>query len=260
MSAGFKRRFFCPCIFLLKLCALSLLVSPQVRAATVTVFAAASLTDALKEIGAGYTKETGNYIIFNFGASSTLARQIEEGAPADVFFSADEAKMDDVEKRGLLEKQTRKARLSNSLVIVVAQDGGAKINSPQDLASPNVQKIALGDPKAVPIGIYAREYLEKLNLWRAIQPKIVPTENVRAALAAVEAGNADASIVYKTDALISRRVKVAFEVPRTDGPQIRYPVAMLKDSNRPQAARRFLSYLDSATAGAIFEKYGFVPP
>ena len=260
MSAGFKRRFFCPCIFLLKLCALSLLVSPQVRAATVTVFAAASLTDALKEIGSGYTKETGEQVVFNFGASSTLARQIEEGAPADIFFSADEAKMEELEKRELIAKGTRKDRLSNSLVIVVARDGGAKVNSPQDLASPNIQKIALGDPKAVPIGIYARQYLEKLNLWTAIQPKVVPTENARAALAAVEAGNADASIVYKTDAVISKKVKVAFEVPRGEGPKIRYPVAILKDSNQPQAARRFLSYLDSATAVAIFGKYGFVPP
>jgi molybdate transport system substrate-binding protein len=263
MSIRFNRHFFFLYIFQSKLYTLilflSLLVSLQLRAATLTVFAAASLTDALKEIGAAYRKETGQSVTFNFGASSILARQIEEGAPADIFFSADEAKMDELEKRGLIIKGTRKPRLSNSLVIVVARDAGLKLNSPQDLASPNIQKIALGDPKAVPIGIYARQYLEKLNLWQAIQPKIIPTENVRAALAAVEAGNADASIVYETDALISKKVKIAFEVPRAQGPQIRYPIALLKESSQPQAARKFLNYLDSPGVGAVFKKYAFTP-
>src|SRR5262245_53506408 len=209
--------------------ALALLAGITARAADVTVFAAASLTDSLKAIAADYEKASGDKIVFNFGASSMLARQIEEGAPADIFFSADEAKMDGLESKGLLEKGTRKDRLSNSLVIVVAREKGAAISSPNDLAAPSIKRIALGDPRAVPIGIYAREYLEKLKLWEAIRPKIVATENVRAALAAVEAGNADASIVYKTDAAISEKVKVAFEVPVEEGPRIRYPMAMLKE-------------------------------
>ncbi len=245
--------------WLLALCLAGAIFSSHVSAATVTIFAAASLTDALKEIGAGYAKETGEKVVFNFGASSTLARQIEEGAGADIFFSADEAKMDAVEKEGLLAKDTRKTRLSNSLVIVVAREGGATINSPQDLALTNIQRIALGDPKAVPIGLYARQYLQKVELRDTVQPKIVPTENVRAALAAVEVGNADASIVYKTDAMISKKVRVAFEVPREQGPRIQYPVALLKDSAQPQAARKFLSYLDSPKATRVFEKYGFAP-
>jgi molybdate transport system substrate-binding protein len=110
----------------------------------------------------------------------------------------------------------------------------------------------------VPIGIYAREYLEKLKLWEAIKPKVVGTENVRAALAAVEAGNADASIVYKTDAAISKKVKIAFEVPVEEGPKIRYPMAMLKEAKEPEAARNFFGHLSSEEAGKIFEKYGFV--
>jgi molybdate transport system substrate-binding protein len=229
-------------------------------AANITVFAAASLTDGLKEIATGYEKESGERVTFNFGASSTLARQIEAGAPADIFFSADEAKMDSLEAKGLIVKETRKSQLSNSLVIIVAAEGGADVHEPRDLASAKAKRIALGDPKAVPIGVYAREYLEKLGLWAAIEPKVVATENVRAALAAVEAGNADASIVYKTDAAISRKVRVAYTVPREEGPKISYPTALLKDSKQREAAIKFLDYLGSETAGKIFHQYGFLLP
>lgn len=229
-------------------------------AATVEVFAAASLTDSLQQIAAVYEKQSGDKIVFNFAASSTLARQIEAGAPADIFFSADEAKMDGLEAKGLIAKETRKSRLSNSLVIVVAAEGGVAIQSPQDLAGAKVKRVALGDPRAVPIGIYAREYLQKLNLWRAVEPKVVVTENVRAALAAVEAGNADASIVYQTDAAISKKIKVAFAVPRAEGPNISYSMAKIKDAPHPEGAGRFLEHLNSEAAGKIFRHYGFVVP
>jgi molybdate transport system substrate-binding protein len=230
----------------------------SVHAADIKVFAAASLTDSVKEIAAAYRASTGDRIVFNLGASSTLARQIEEGAPADIFFSADEAKMDALEAKGLLAKGTRTSRLSNSLVIVVASENGAAVSSPQDLASPKVKRLALGDPRAVPIGVYAKQYLERLKLWTGIAPKVVATENVRAALAAVEAGNADASIVYKTDAAISKKVKVVFEVPAGDAPKISYPVALMKDAPAPAAARRFLDYLNSEDAGRVFVKFGFI--
>ena len=229
-------------------------------AAKVNVFAAASLTDSLKEIASAYEQQGGNHITFNLGASSTLARQIEEGAPADIFFSADEARMDALQAKGLIVEGTRKSRLSNSLVIVVATEGGAAVQSPSDLAGPKIKRIALGDPKAVPIGVYARQYLKKLGLWEAIEPKVVATENVRAAMAAVEAGDADASIVYKTDTAISRRVRVAFAVPPRDGPKISYPMALLKDSTQPEAARKLLGYLGSESAAKIFRKYGFIVP
>lgn len=228
------------------------------RAAEVRVFAAASLTDGLKVIASAYAQKSNDRIIFNFGASSTLARQIEEGAPADIFFSADEAKMDGLEAKGLIDKSTRKSRLSNSLVIVVAAENGASVIAPQDLARPAIKRVALGDPKAVPIGIYAREYLESLKLWADLAPKIIATENVRAALAAVEAGDADASIVYKTDAAISKKVKVAFEVPADKGPKISYPMALVKEAPAREAARRFLDYLGSEDADKIFSKYGFI--
>ncbi len=228
------------------------------QGAELTVFAAASLTDSLKEIAAAYEKQTGDKVLFNFGASSTLARQIEELAPADIFISADEAKMDGLEQKGLILKDTRKSRLSNSLVIVVAADTGATINSPRDLATDKVKRIALAETKSVPAGIYAREYLEKQNLWSAVETKVVPTENVRAALAAVESGNVDAGIVYKTDAAISKKVKVAYAVPAKDGPAISYPMAVVKGTKQPEPAKRFLQYLDSGAAAKVFEKFGFI--
>src|SRR5882724_11798946 len=209
------------------LAAAVLLATTLVHAVEVTVFAAASLTDSLREIAATYEKQSIDKIVFNFGASSTLARQLEEGAPADIFFSADEAKMNDLEKKGLILKDTRKSRLSNSLAIVVAADQGAAISAPGDLATDKVKRLALAEPKTVSAGIYAKEYLQKQNLWSAVESKVVPTENVRAALAAVEAGNVEAGIVYKTDAAISKQVKVAYEVPINNSPDISYPMAVV---------------------------------
>jgi molybdate transport system substrate-binding protein len=150
-------------------------------AATINVFAAASLIESLKEIAATYEKQSGDKVLFNFGASSFLARQIEEGAPADIFFSADEAKMDGLEKKGLILKETRKSRLSNSLVMVVTADSPLTIKSASELAGPTITRIALADPKTVPAGMYAKEYLEKTKLWRAVEAKVIPTDNVRAA-------------------------------------------------------------------------------
>src|SRR5262245_50972887 len=208
--------------------------APSASGATINVFASASLTDTLKEIAAAYEKQSGDKVVFNFGASSFLARQIEEGAPADVFFSADEARMDALAKKGLIVTGTRKSRLSNSLVIVVPADDSRPIQSPSDLAEARVQRLALADPKTVPAGIYAREFLEKAGLWTAVEKKVVPTDNVRAALAAVESGNVEAGIVYKTDARISRKVKVAYEVPVKEGPAISYPMAAVKDAKEPE--------------------------
>ena len=229
----------------------------SVRAAEVNVFAAASLTDALRQIATAYEKQSGDKIIFNFGASSTLARQIEAGAPADIFFSADEAKMDALEKKGLIDPATRKSRLGNSLVVVVPADSTLSIQSARDLTNASVERIALADPKAVPAGVYAKVWLEQQHLWSAVETKIVPTENVRAALAAVESGNVEAGIVYKTDAGISKKVKVAYQVPLEDAPEIIYPLALLKETRQPQAAQKFLQYLESADASNVFEKFGF---
>jgi molybdate transport system substrate-binding protein len=236
------------------------LAATEVHAATVMVFAAASLTDALKEIAASYEKQSSDKMVFNFAASGALARQIEEGAPADIFFSADEARADALEKKGLLVKETRKNRLSNTLAIVVPFDSTLVLKSAKDLGGAGIQRLALGDAKTVPVGSYSKAYLEKLGIWSAIQPKVVPCESVRSVLAAVESGNIDAGIVYKTDAAISKKVKIAFAVPRAEGPQITYPMALVKDGPQPEAARKFLAWLDSAAAGAVFAKYGFELP
>jgi molybdate transport system substrate-binding protein len=237
---------------------LLLAVSMSLRGEDITVFAAASLTDALKNVAAAYEKASGDRVVLNLGASSLLARQIREGAPADVFVSADEAQMDGLEKAGLLVPGSRRALLSNTLVIVVASDGGARVESPEDLKS--VKTLALAEPKVVPAGVYAKQYLEKLGLWDALAAKIIPTENVRACLAAVESGNADAGIVYRTDALVSKKVRIAWSVPAGEGPRISYPVAIVKDSARVGAAQRFASYLGSEPARDAFARHGFLVP
>ncbi|HKH46056.1 MAG TPA: molybdate ABC transporter substrate-binding protein [Thermoanaerobaculia bacterium] len=243
---------------LLSLLLLAALSSAPVHAAELSVFAAASLTDALREISTAYEKEGGDRIILNLGASSMLARQIQEGAPADLFLSADEEKMNGLEKRKLLLPGTRKSVLSNTLVIVVPEDSRLKIAGPKDLAGSSIRALALAEPQTVPAGIYAKQYLRKLGLWSKVIDRVVPTENVRAALAAVASGNVDAGIVYKTDAQIAKRVRVAWEVPRAEGPVISYPFAVLAGSARPDAARKLLSYLESPTAIAVFRKYGFL--
>ena len=228
---------------------------PILLAATLHVSAAASLTDALEEIARGYKSDA---ILFNFGASSTLARQIQEGAPADVFISADELRMDQLQQRGLIVNPSRRNILSNTLVIIVPADSRLQIRSPKDLAGPRIRNVAIAEPESVPAGIYAKEYLRKLGVWDRITNKIVPADNVRATLAAVESGNAEAGIVYRTDALISKSVRVAYEVPASQGPPISYPAAIVADSKFRKAAQRFLDYLQSPAAQRIFRKYGFI--
>jgi molybdate transport system substrate-binding protein len=226
-------------------------------AAEIQVYAAASLTDALTEIGEQYQKQTGDQLIFNFAASSILARQIEEGAPADIFFSADEAKMDSLQKIKLIVPETRKSLLSNILVIVVPEDSKLKLSSAKDLL--NVKGyIAIAEPKTVPAGIYAKEYLSDIGIWSKVIDHLVPTENVRAALLAVELGNADAGLVYKTDAEISKKTRVAFEVPMQEGPNISYPVAVVSTSQNIDVAKKALSYIESEAALQIFKKYKFL--
>jgi molybdate transport system substrate-binding protein len=233
---------------------------PRAAAAEeLAVFAAASLTEALQEIAVVYERQQpGIHLVFNFAASSALARQIQEGARADVFFSADEAKMDGLEKKGLLCPGTRRSLLSNSLVIVVHRDSRLSLTGPADLLDPKFGHIALAEPQTVPAGIYAKEYLENQGLWSKLIDKVVPTENVRAALAAVESGNVDAGIVYETDAAISKNVRVAYEVATGQGPPISYPVAVLKESRRIEPAKRWVQFLESEEALTIFSRYGFL--
>jgi molybdate transport system substrate-binding protein len=227
-------------------------------AADLRVSAAASLTDVLQELAPAYEKQSGDALLFNFGASSTLARQIQEGAPADLFISADELKMDQLQQRGLIVRSSRRSILSNTLVIIVPRNSRLKIASPADLTGGSIRNIAVAEPQSVPAGIYAKRYLRKMHVWDKVTGKVIPTDNVRAALAAVESENAETGIVYKTDALISRAVRIAYEVPAQDGPEISYPAAVVADSKQQAAAQRFLDYLQSPPAQAVFQKYGFL--
>ncbi len=239
---------------------LILLCTMNTWAAQLTIHAAASLTDAMIEIASAYEKESGDQVRLNFDASSNLARQITEGAPADIFLSADEAKMNDLEKKSLLAPKTRKTLLTNTLVIVVPSDSKLEIQVAADLATSEFKKIAISEPSSVPVGIYAKEYLTKSGLWDRVAEKMIPTQNVRASLAAVASGNVEAGFIYKTDALISKKVRIALEIPASEGPKISYPVAVVAASTDLAAAKKFLAYLESEPALAVFRKYGFGVP
>jgi molybdate transport system substrate-binding protein len=230
------------------------------HAAEVRVAAAASLTNALTELGESWKAKSGDTVVLNFGASNLLARQIAEGAPADVFFSADEAQMNRLEKGGHLLAGSRRSLLSNTLTVVVPSDSKLVVSSAKDLAGPGVRVLALAEPQTVPAGIYAKQYLRSLGLWSQVIDKVVPTENVRGALAAVEAGNADAAIVYHSDAAISKKVRVALEVPEAEGPKISYPVAVLTGAEGRERAKAFVDYLASPEAAEVFRRYGFLVP
>jgi molybdate transport system substrate-binding protein len=217
------------------------------------VFAAASLTESLQEVGKAFEGKIGTPLSFSFGASSDLARQISAGAPADVFFSADTARMDGLEKAGFVHKEDRREFLSNELAVVVPLSSSAKVAGPRDLLQ--FSRIALADPAGVPAGVYARRWLENAGLWKEVEPKVVPTLDVRAALAAVETEAAPAGVVYSTDARVSKKVKPIFETP-TD-PPILYSVAVVAKSGNPAAAAKFVEFLQSPESLAVFRRAGF---
>jgi molybdate transport system substrate-binding protein len=220
----------------------------------VVVFAAASLTDALAETGRDFEARSGARLVLSFGGSNDLARQIRAGAPADVFVSASVERMDEVEKAGLVRGGDRVDLLSNRLVVVVPSDSSQVMTVPEDLA--RARRLALADPDAVPAGIYARQWLVRAGLWAGLRERVVPTLDVRAALFAVASRAAEAGIVYRTDASLSKRVRVAFEVPADEAPRIAYVAALLASSRKP-AARAFFEHLRSTGARAVFERLGF---
>ncbi len=228
------------------------------RADEILVAAAASLIDALNDVGRVYQAKSGNKLLLTLGASNFLARQIDEGAPADLFFSADLAQMEFLDRKGRLEPGTRKNLLSNQLVLIIPADSTLRIASPRDLLKSQVKKLALANPAAVPAGVYARKYLDDEGLWTQIKSKVIAVLDVRAALASVEAGSVEAGFVYKTDAALSTKVKIVYEVPIAQGPKIVYPVAVVKDSRKKAAARNFAGFLEGQAARTVFKKYGFV--
>jgi molybdate transport system substrate-binding protein len=228
------------------------------RNAAITVSAAISLTDALEEIAAVYARGGGGTVRFNFAGSNVLARQIVNGAPVDLFVSADDEQMDLAQKAGAIDEGTRVNLAGNRLAVVAPADRVELVKAGFLKASPAIRRLALGDPAAVPAGRYARAYLEAQKLWSAYEPRIVPMPNVRAALAAVETGAADAAIVYETDLRASRAAALAFVVPPDQSPAIVYPAAIVKSSRNRGDAERFLTFLRGAEATDIFVKHGFV--
>ena len=225
----------------------------------ITVSAAVSLTDVLTAIGDEYGRRALGSVRFNFGASNVLARQIADGAPVDVFISADDAQMDIVAAAKLIRSGSRVPLLRNQLAVIVPNDRPRTFRSIRDLADPALKRIAIGDPAAVPAGVYAKQYLEAQGLWTTIEPRIVPAGSVRAALAAVETGAADAGIVYRTDARLALHATIAWVIAAADGPRILYPGAIISTSLHPQDAQKFLDFLRSDTATRIFERFGFTP-
>ncbi len=236
---------------------LVLLGGARLQPAPLTVSAAVSLTDAMESIAREYASAGGGPARFNFAGSNTLARQLVNGAPADLFISADEAQMDVAAQAGAIDRSTRIDLLGNRLVIVF-RPGAARIGQPRDLASSRVRRIAIGDPAAVPAGVYARRYLESMRLWPAVQDRIVPVGNVRAALAAVQNGSADAAIVYESDSVAAGSLE-SLIISGPGVPRIVYPAAIVSRTGNRAAAERFLAFLRGPQAAAVFARYKFTP-
>ena len=226
---------------------------------TLTVFAAASMKNALDDVDKAYTAKTGAKIVASYAASSALAKQIEQGAPADVFVSADTAWMDYVKDKKAINEPTRVNLLGNSIVLIAPKDSKidkVTIDRGFDLAKlAGDGKVAVGDVKAVPAGKYAKAALEKLGAWTAAEPKMAMAENVRAALALVARNEAVLGIVYSSDAKIEPGVKIVGTFPATSHPPIIYPVAATSTAHK--GTDDYLAFLRSSEAKAIFEKYGF---
>lgn len=229
----------------------------------VIVFAAASTTNAVGEIGALYVEKKAGGFLPSFASSSTLAKQIESGAPAAVYISANRKWMDYLEEKGLVESGSRQNLLGNRIVLVAPLDSpldNVMVQSDFDLeALLGGGYLAMGDPDHVPAGIYGKQALEALGIWERIHTRIARQKDVRSALALVERGEVSLGVVYKTDAAISDKVKVVGVFPESSHPPIVYPVALVAGNRTPEA-EKFLRFLQSDDARAVFEKYGFANP
>lgn len=222
-----------------------------------TISVAASVQDAMKEIQAAYQVETPSVALtYNFGSSGSLAQQIAQGAPADVYLSASKKWMDDLEEKGQILNGSRKDLLLNSLVVIVPQ-GKEDVTDFSDFSTDKVNKLSIGEPESVPAGRYAKEALDSLNLFDALQPKLVFAKDVRQVLSYVETGNVDAGLVYATDAKVSDQVQVVATAPADTHSPIIYPVGVVADSENAEAAQAFVDFLSSDTAVTLFEEYGF---
>ncbi len=244
---------------LLMLCTLAMPVrAADARDQELLVFAAASLTNALDEIGAAYERQTQRTVKFSYAASSALARQLQAGARADVFFSADIEWMDYAQAHKLIDRSSRRNVLSNRLVLVAPADSRTELKIAPGFALAAALgngRLATGDPDTVPAGRYARSALMSLGVWNEVATRLVRADNVRSALAFIARGETPLGIVYETDARIEKRVRIVDFFPADSHPPIVYPVAMTAEA-RP-SARQFIEFLQSAAAQQAFERYGF---
>jgi molybdate transport system substrate-binding protein len=235
------------------------LVAAPAQARDVVVFAAASLKNALDDAGAAWERETGRKPVISYAASNVLAKQIEAGAPADIFFSADLDWMDYAASKGLIRPETRANLLGNALVLIAPKDSSLQVSLQPGLDLGAVlgrERLAMGHVEAVPAGKYGKAALEKLGAWEGVKSRLAQTENVRAALVLVARGEAPLGIVYRTDAASDPRVRIVAAFPEGSHPPVVYPVALTKDSANPHAAS-FLAFLQSGRARPHFEKQGF---
>lgn len=226
------------------------------RSTSVVVSVASSLSDVMRPLAEGIRQQSGDMVRVNIGPSNALARQIAAGAAVDLFISADTAQMDAVASS--IEPGSRVPLLRNALAVAVPE-GQPALTSIDGLTDARFRRIAIGDPAAVPAGVYARTYLQQRGIWDRLEPRLIPSGSVRLALAAVESGAADAAIVYRTDLATAKGVVAAFDVPAGDGPPIVYPAAIITTGSNREGARRVMTYLRSADAAAIFTAAGFVP-
>jgi molybdate transport system substrate-binding protein len=239
--------------------ALAAFASARAQEQTLTVFAAASLKNALDDVNAAFTKDTGLKVTASYAASSALAKQLESGAPADVFISADLNWMDYSQAKNLIKADSRYNLLGNKLVLIAGKDSklnDVKIDQGFDIAKlAGDGRIAVADVKAVPAGLYAKAALEKLGSWAAAEPKLAQAENVRATLAFVSRGETPIGIVYETDAKVDPAVKIIGYFPESSYPPVTYPAAAT--ANAKPDAQKYLNYLKGSASKAVFEKYGF---
>ena len=221
------------------------------------IFGAMSLTEALTEVSQRFGAARNVKVYCNFAGSSTLQRQIEKGAPADVFISASPKQIDALQDDGLLYEGSRQDILSNRLVLVAPVNSSLSITDAGQLAQDSIRRIAISEPSSVPAGIYGKEALTHLGVWEAVQPKLIPSADVRSTLAYVGFGEVDLGIVYQTDAAISRKVRIIYQFPDSSHSPIVYPAAVLRNTRHKTLAQAFLKYLQTAEVAAIFKKYGF---
>lgn len=228
----------------------------NIEPVNLTVSAAASLQDTTGELKAIYEKQHPDVTItFNLAASGTLQKQIEEGAPADLFISAGKSQIDALAEKGLIVDASRKDLLGNELVLIAGKD--SKLTGFEGLTDTSVKKISIGTPETVPAGQYAKETLTSLKLWDQLQPKMVLAKDVRQVLTYVETGNVDAGLVYRTDAITGKEIKIVAAAPTGSNKPIVYPMAVIKSTKHQKEAEEFAKFMQGDDAVKVFEKYGF---